>query len=188
MIIRFLSAVIALTLLAACGEKAPEDYVPLPRAYPRIAVYDSVYTRVTPLPLVWECNSGTQFSVRRAYFSHLVDIVYPAYKAKLHLTFQPIMTESQCYYAITRRQERIDFNIGRADTEVTEFVTPAGFEAALFVTPMSSPVPVQFMAINSGWFVSGDLALNHAPASADSIAPVIRSVERDIIHALKLMR
>lgn len=186
MIIRFLSAVIALTLLAACGEKAPEDYVPLPRAYPRIAVYDSVYAPVDSLPLVWECNTSAKVNNLRT--KSYVNIVYPAYSATLYLSFFNVTSEKDRLRVLANRQERMLFNAGASDSELTEFLTPPGFEVKMIVTPMGSPVPLQFLAVGSQWIVSGALHMRLAPESADSVAPVIRAVERDVVHALMQMR
>lgn len=188
MILRLLPAMIPLALLAACGRRAPEGDVPLPKAFPRIVVYDSVYAPVDSLPLVWECNTSAKAKVNNLGTKCYVNIVYPAYSATLYLSFFNVTSEKDRLRVLFNRHDRMCFNAGASDSELTEFLTPAGFEVKMMVTPMGSPVPLQLLAIGSQWIVSGALHMLQAPESADSVAPVIRAVERDVVHALMQMR
>ncbi len=173
----------------ACSEKAPEGGVPLPPAYPRIAAYPQKYAPVDSFPANWEANAECRTTVDhgrdRAVFA---STDYAAYRGKLMVTFTPVDDNNHLDKVIDNRLERMSLNTGGHQSELTTFETSAGFNAKILITRVSSPTPVQFLAEDGRRVVSGALMLDTAPTSADSIAPVIETVRRDIIHALTHLR
>lgn len=177
----------ALTAMIACTSRAPEGGIPLPPAYPRIAIADSVFAPLPSLPIRWEANEWARESARHtneAGGSVKLDLVYEPYRASLLLTFTPAGSPEKRTGILENRRERMALNTTGLHTRLNTFTTASGITAAILTAPAGSPTPVQFVADTGNWIVSGALLLDSAPASADSIAPVVRAVTRDITHAL----
>lgn len=174
------------SLLCACSGQTSRDKTPVPRpeAWPRIAIYDSIYQVVDSLPVVFEANASAKIEHTRPGW---VNINYPAYNSTIYLTVtetNPAEIES----VVDNRLERMALNISEnADARQEHFVSPE-FESLMLVSPGTRSTPLQFVATDRrSTVVSGTAFLHNAGqiASTDSVAPVIESLRHDIVHALK---
>lgn len=165
--------------------------IPRRTAYPRIEVYDSTYSPIKHLPINIEANAHALVHIDSMHTStdgnRWIDIVYPAYNATLHCTYSPADVAS-ISGIIGNRSERMSLNAGDLTSELTEISTPSGTTAHIVNTPSSNVTPVQFVASdNRSWVFSGALYLNSPgnKSNADSIAPVLKAVNRDIMHLIR---
>ena len=93
--------------------------------------------------------------------------------------------------AIDNRIARMALNAGGARSELTELTSEGGYECRVMTTPAGTVTPLQFLAFRpaGGEIVSGALFIDGAAtAQPDSFAPIVRAVERDIVHALKHLK
>lgn len=200
LIFRFLLLATCAVMLSSCGNKSgmpggdADDFVPVPRrhAYPRIVIPDSTftYTPVGKSNLVIAINNAATSTLRSSDDGNscFVDVVYHKLQSTIFYTITPI-NRTSLSDVIANRLERIRLNIGSSDAELLEFDTPAGFESKVFVTRGDISTPVQFIATDgSHLVVSGAAFVREAsPATADSIAPIVALLRRDIIHTLNTM-
>lgn len=165
--------------------------IPRRTAYPRIEIYDSAYTAVGQFPINIEVNENAVAQPDSAHTpsaNRWLNIIYPRYNATLHCTYSPVDT-STISSVMDNRTERMFLNAGDLTSEFTELNTPSGISGSILVTPDSKVTPVQFIATDrKRWVFSGALYFGNALTDADSIAPVIKAVKRDIIHTIKNLR
>lgn len=174
-------------LLAACGN-SNDDATPRRRAYPRIALYDSVYAAVDSFPVHFEANSEAP---RRMPRQGWLDIAYPRYGATIHLSAVSY-TPDRLGDEVDARRERMSLNLYGMTAETRHLTSDDGsFEAVLLVSRDPIATPLQFLAVDTlGMLVSGAVYMPgiDANSSVDSIAPAVAAMERDIVHALKTLR
>lgn len=182
--------------LASCseGNSDGQRLVARPTAYPRLAVYDSIYTDCG-LPAGFEVNAGatavnvTPEDKKRESETIWIDIKYPAYGATLHCTFIPVEpTGEKRDQMLANRHERMMLNLGDNFGRQTELQSEAGAETLILTTTGQTLTPVQFLSASERWIVSGGLQFADGNVKADSIAPLINAVQRDIIHAARRLR
>ncbi|MDE6588334.1 MAG: hypothetical protein K2K40_08355 [Paramuribaculum sp.] len=182
------AAIITASLAVSCGSGASVDDnatspVPLPRAWPRTALYDSTY-----IPAVADIEVNASTIVTVSHDGHAVDAVYPAYHATLYVTDSRTATVGEADAAAANRIERMKLNAGGRQSEQTTLVTPVGYEALVLVTPVGSLSPAQFIARAPRRVVSGAVVLDRAPVSADSLAPTLDALRRDLLHLITALR
>lgn len=174
------------SLLCACSGQTSRDKTPVPRpeAWPRIAIYDSIYQVVDSLPVVFEANASAKIEHTRPGW---VNINYPAYASTIYLTVTQT-TPAEIESVVDNRLERMALNIAD-NTDVTqEHIVSPDFESIMLISPGTRSTPVQFVSTDRrSTVVSGTAFLHNAGqiASTDSVAPVIESLRHDIVHALK---
>lgn len=184
-------------LLTACGGKDATDAVapavPRRHAYPRIELPDSAFAYVEGdvSGLSVAVNKAATAELRRADNdkSSFIDVDYPQLNSRIYFTITPV-DAATVGDVIANRMERVNLNLGGADAELIEFDSPAGFENKVITARGDISTPVQFIATDgSSAVVSGVAFVRDAsPATADSIAPVVEMLRRDVIHALKTLR
>lgn len=120
--------------------------------------------------------------------SQFIDVSYPGLHSTIYFTFTPVSTATAAE-VIDNRMERIGLNLGASEAELLEFDTPDGFENKVFVSRGDISTPVQFIATDGHTTVVSGAAfvIAASAATADSIAPVVDMLRRDIVHALKTM-
>ena len=185
-----LSAVILVTMLLA-GCSSDPGHTPVPRrpAFPRIALYDTVYAAVDSLPLHLELNAALKSEVKtRPDGSLWITARYPDYNATLYLTLSPVST-SDVESVVDNRTERIHLNINGAGINIEEADNVSGYHSNIVRTVSPSSTPLQFLAVNPRrprWVVSGSVFFEgmSATTSLDSIQPVYDAVGRDLRHAM----
>lgn len=174
------------SLLCACSGQTSRDKTPVPRpeAWPRIAIYDSIYQVVDSLPVVFEANASAKIEHTRPGW---VNINYPAYASTIYLTVTQT-TPAEIESVVDNRLERMALNIAD-NTDVTqEHIVSPDFESIMLISHGTRSTPVQFVSTDRrSTVVSGTAFLHNAGqiASTDSVAPVIESLRHDIVHALK---
>ncbi len=177
--------VLAALALAACSrEEKPADQggIPLPKAWPRTEVYDTIYRQAFDGSDI-QVNAGAAIipDDRKGW----INISYPAYRATLYLTDVWAPTAEGADGIEANRRERMDLNINGLRSVETSLSTPAGYNVTLLSTPSGTLTPLQFVARRQRRVVSGALVVDRLPVSADSIAPTLAAVEADIIHLVK---
>lgn len=185
----FVTLLIPLLLVAvsACGDGGG-DVTPRRHGFPRVQLYDSVYVAADSFPLHFEVNSQAVCRVPRRGW---LDVAYPSYGAILHVSALNCSGE-RLASELDKRRERMSLNLYGSSAE-TIHVSSADstFEAVLLVSGDAVNTPVQFLATDGrNLLVTGSAYLPgvRAESQADSIAPQVGALKRDIIHAIKQMR
>lgn len=188
MMLRLLPLSVALLLFVpGCSHKS-DTPVPRPVAYPRIEIYDSVFTPVPYLPLHFELSRHATITRDSSHAGSLwINALYPAYGATIHFTLTPV-NPATAAAVVDNRTERMSLNSGGHPTEITQLIAPSGFSSRILVTPAGSLTPVQFISVSPQWVVSGALYLPGADSNPDSVAPIVNAVYRDLIHTAKTIR
>ena len=173
-----------LALTAACGRN--EAAVPRPKAYPRIEIPDSVYNVFSGPFAAFEFNAScdTVQSSKTA-----LDVLYGPLNARLYTSQQQFKASENLTEAIANRNTRISLNLGGSQARTSTFVNEAGFECRIVTALDPVPTPVQFYCVSGdGRFVSGAAVFSDVSGSADSIAPAVRALERDVIRLAGSLR
>lgn len=189
-------------IAGGCGSNVSgdADAVPRRRAYPRIELPDSAFTFIQTesngfslapsRSLSLAINNATEYAVhsKDGNASLFIDVDYPGLNAAIYFTITPV-DNTTLTSVIDNRLERVSLNLGGADAELLEFDSPAGFENKMFVSRADISTPVQFIATDGETTViSGTSFLKDASAAnADSLAPVVNMLRRDILHTLKTL-
>lgn len=186
-----LAVAAAAPLTSSCGEKnsGSSGDVPLPYAYPRTALADTVYQSVGIGGLNFDVNSGA--TVADAPTAGGIDISYPAYRGRFYLSVNSESGPERLAEAIANRRHRFALNLTGAPARSESFVNDAGFVCELITTAEAIPTPVMFLAhdgkhsLLSGAFAFGSL---DPAATADSIAPTVDALRADALRLLRSLR
>lgn len=188
--VRFLLLTIIAGGVSSC--KSGEDNTAIPRrhAYPRIEIPIESYSEVDVdgKGLIIAVNEGAIYERRAADDgdAKFLDVEYPQFNSTIFYTITPV-EQSTIENVIANRLERIRLNLGDADAELLEFDSPQGFENKVFVSHGDISTPVQFISTDGRKVVVSGVAFvkDASAATADSIAPIVELLRRDIVHALK---
>jgi hypothetical protein len=171
--------------LGSCRNSDDSAAVPRPRAYPRVAVYDSIYTAVTEDCPRLELNSACRISsANEGWYT----AEYPDYNAMLYITVTH-RQGAELREACDNRIQRIALNLGGNSAETFCFDTDSA-EGRLIRSVESRQMPLQFYATDrSGWLVTGALFMPGVDQSAplDSLRPIVNAIERDLRHTLTVI-
>lgn len=173
---------ILLALLGACSDRRP---APIPRrqAWHRIEVYPESYSEVNGFML----NDSARYEPGAS--AGWFDIVYPAYKARVNCTLTSVSSPEELDEVMLNRLERLERNAAGAPGELTELTSSGGVGCLLMVTPGAVATPVQFLATDSVRSVfSGTAVFSSRELKADSVAPAVEAIERDILYMLKNLK
>jgi hypothetical protein len=172
-------------MLAACTSGDKSVAVPRPEAYPRIALYDTVYCQLKDAPMRFMVNEACSVSSsRRGWYN----IAYPAYGGVIFLTITDT-TANGLKTVYENRLERIGLNLGGVAAERLT-LTNGEYDAMLVTSQDVRQMPLQFLATDnvrhviSGAFFMSDVT---ADAPIDSLQPIVDAVSYDLIHSLKLL-
>lgn len=177
----------AAILLSGCSEDRQRNVVPRPTAYPRPTLYEPAYIAIDSLPVAFEINSSALLSVRQPGKNGTVwaDISYPAYGATMHLTFTPV-DSSSLEEVMANRAQRMALNLGTNEGVQTDVPSDNGeFESIVLTSAGQTLTPVQILSVSDRWVVSGALRFTSGNTNADSLMPMLKAVERDMIHAAR---
>lgn len=176
-------AVLVLGALSCTRQPAP---VPRPRAFQRIETPDSVYCIFYGPVATFEINASAD-TLHPSETA--LDVLYGTLGARLYTSQRRFKAPENLTEAIDNRITRISLNLGGAQARSASFVNDAGFECTVVTALDPVPTPVQFYACDaSGRFVNGAAVFALAPSSADSVAPAVAALERDVIHLLESLR
>lgn len=169
-----------LVLLAGCGRERPVA-VPRPLAWPRVATYSAAYHAEEAFGgrLTLMVNDSARVTHPAEMWA---DIIYPAYGLTVNATLTPFGPG-----VMENRSERMALNLGGASAELTRLTTPGGWHATLVSAPSAGLTPLQFLATDSARYVlSGTVTPAYdSTAPVDSVMPLLRALEADLIHMLK---
>ena len=178
------ACVLAVAALAGCS-KAPDTSVPRPRAYPRIALYDTAYRVVEAAPVCFEANAGAEAECRPG----ACDIRYPRYGATVYVGVTAVRPENGGIAAhIENRLQRMALNLEGVPSHHAEVAVPPGCVARLVIADGPSATPVQLLyadtvrcivASAAAFLHDGTLRVRGAGA-VDSLRPVTDALAADL--------
>lgn len=167
---------------AGCGGNSSYTPVPLPEAYPRVNVADSVFTSVDIAGLLLDVNSASDTA---RISGNWLDIRYPDYGGILHISVNDHSGDTGINKAIANRRQRVSLNLGGAPAVTENFMSGSGeFACELIISHDGGVTPVQFIASDGRFLLSGTFAMGHPSSNPDSIAPVVKAVSRDVRRML----
>ena len=190
----FLLLILSAVMAVSCGDRSsaslPEGSdVPLRYAYPRVAVPDTVYSRLQSGPLSFEVNSAAMACASAN--DRGLDLFYPAYRGKIYLSVNDEMSAERLASAITNRRQSFALNHAGAPAKSSVFVNDAGFVCELTYTDEAIVTPVLFLAHDGRKLLfSGAFAFDALDrrATADSVAPVTAAIRADVMRLLHSLR
>lgn len=187
----FCLASLALTLFSCSGHDSGPTAIPRRQAYPRIQLYDTIYT-ASGLPAEFETNRSATVIRNNPGKSDAgpvwIDISYPVYGATLSCTFTPVADDKSRQAVIDNRLERMSLNLGDRYAEQTEMMSEGGYSTIILDAKGTTVTPLQFLSAGRQWVISGAMYFSRESINADSVRPAIDAVKNDIIHAAKRLR
>lgn len=183
--LRGIIAAIAACSLWACSHSHQEVSIPKRPGYPRAYAYDTCYVQAQGVPIAIEVNSQAQHHAIKRGGAYWLNIDYPRYNASIYCTFTPV-TPATVASVLDNRSERLQLNLGGAVADMEQYETPAGYSVAIATAPSAKATPLQFLASNGRWVLSGAAFFNNSDqfVDIDSVAPMVATLRRDIEHAL----
>ena len=181
----WLIAILVTMMLCECSNENINK--PRRKAYPRINIHDSTYTKIPNSPIHFEMNNVAKITLDSINNnSHWINIFYKPYNATIYCTFTPI-DKSTLENIIENRTERMALNSGANSSELIELTNANGFKSKILITEQSKVTPVQFLSTNNlNWVISGAIYFDkNSSSNPDSIRPIINALKRDVIHAMK---
>lgn len=178
----------AILLFVACRN----DYVPKPRGYIRIDLPEKEYVRFDttyPYSFPYPVYSTVITDTGPATEPYWLDIVFPRFKAKIHISYKEVEGNLNRYLEDTRSM--VMKHIPRANAireEVFIFRESEVYGTVYHIEGIAAASPVQFFATDSSkHFLRGALYFQAAPNN-DSLAPVIEFITRDIEQLCSRLR
>lgn len=185
--------ILAAIIIGGCENNARQNNdiaVPRREAYPRLQICDTVYATTPGLPLHIELNAGTTVEIdRRPDGVVWLSQKYPSYGITVFYTLLPGDSKS-LEAALQRSLRRITDNIGGAPADRSEAESPNGFYNYLLRPRGLNPFPLQFISTDGNtWLLTASATYTngHLPESADSVAPMLGALQRDIVHTLNTL-
>lgn len=171
--------ILCVTICSSCGER----YIPKPRGYYRIAIPDTAYSRFAPTgyPYSFALSGNATVQTRQAAGEHYwIDIVYPAFDARIHCSYKPIEGNLR---ALSDDAQRFVYKHAGMASAIPE----QGYQnereriwGVLYELQGNTASPFQFyMTDSTHHFFRGAVYFNCAPQQ-DSLAPVIDYIEKDV--------
>ncbi len=187
---RFLLLLSVIISLYACSE---EEYTPKPKGYNRIDLPRHAYVLLQePHPYVFEYSQSAKIlkDTFRIAEPDWIHVYYPTLRANIQLTYKPIGHDPRKFAEMIDDAHRLvsKHQIKADAIEESAIKTPSGKTAAIF--ELSGEVPSQFqfyITDSTQHFLRGALYFPTATKN-DSLAPIIKFIEEDIIHLLNTTR
>ncbi|WP_207429331.1 gliding motility lipoprotein GldD [Pedobacter sp. SYSU D00535] len=184
--IAYISVVITLFLLAACGG----DYSPKPRGYFRITFpekeyqqFDSICPFTFKYPIYATVTPDNSKDAKPCW----LDLNYPQFNGKIHLSYQPI-TSQKVFNQLVEDARTFAFKHTVKATGIDEglITYPEKDVYGIYYTIAGNTASsVQFFLTDSSrHYVRGALYFDEAPR-LDSIQPVLDFVKKDIDVMIK---
>ncbi|GAB3949396.1 hypothetical protein GCM10028805_25500 [Spirosoma harenae] len=191
--IKYVSILLSGILLAACGSKSSDNYVPKPKGFPRLDLPIQRYKLLDPVhPYQFEYNQIARIlpdSFARSE-PHWIFINYPTFQASVQLTYKPIRNDVNRLHAMLEDSYKLAarHNIKAYAIEQKKIRLKSGLEASLIDLSGEVPSQVQFITTDSTThFLRGALYFNTATEN-DSLQPVIQYIRKDILHLLNTLK
>jgi gliding motility-associated lipoprotein GldD len=180
--------IIACFLITGCNQ----DYTPKPRGYFRIDLPEKQYVRFdTTYPYTFEYPAYSRiiFDNRPTSEPYWINIDYPQFKGRIHISYKPVKGNLVEYLEDARtfvlkhipKADAIDDSlIYRPDDQVYGLV--------YYIDGAGAASPCQFFVTDSSsHFLRAALYFGVTPNN-DSLAPVIQFIEEDIRHMISTFR
>jgi gliding motility-associated lipoprotein GldD len=187
------AVVLIVTLLAACGG----NYTPKPRGYFRIElpkkqyqVFDEPgYPYSFEYPVYAKIVKDTSFFRKKPENPWWINVVFPSFNGKIYISYKVIGKEYTLDRLVNDAYTMSYKNDVRADAIVPEyFHTPNHVSGIFYNVSGNAATAKQFFATDSTHhFLRGALYFYAVP-NADSLAPVVRFVEKDMWHLLETLK
>lgn len=178
-----LLAAAAVAALALCACTGGHDPSPRPRAFARANAYGDSLAACTVAGVAFDVNAAAAVATPRPGWA---DIAYGRHRATLHLSVLREPTPEAMADAMANRSERMSLNLAGRRARVSDFVNAGGFRVRLVDALEPAPVPLQFMAADSGAtvFVSGAVAISGPVEPADSASEALADLRRQLMFTL----
>lgn len=187
-----LGLLILLFALAACGDP---QATPKPRSFPRIEWpeaegYQAFRTEVCPFtfehPVYTSLQRDTTFFEEAPAHPCWYDLYYPAFDARLHLTYVPVGLDGKGLEELRLDAfEMADWHNRRANYIDELLIQRDSVSGVAFDINGPAASPFQFFLTDSTrHFLRGSLYFN-TQARPDSLAPVAAFVKEDILHLIE---
>ena len=180
---------------AACGG-GNSDFVPKPKAYPKMALPQKSYQAVSPidLPLNFDIPKYSQLqpdtNQQGVHTPGWYNLQFPSLDVTLHLTYYKFKSWNLFDSLIYDTRKLVNKHIQKADDIVerpTQFLNPQA-KGLVFSIQGNTATNFNFYVTDSAsHFLRGALYFNHHTES-DSIAPVYQFLEADVLHLIKSLK
>lgn len=180
---------------AACGG-GNSDFVPKPKAYPKMALPQKSYQAVSPtdLPLNFDIPKYSQLqpdtNQQGVHTPGWYNLQFPSLDVTLHLTYYKFNSWNLFDSLIYDTRKLVNKHIQKADDIVerpTQFLNSQA-KGLVFSIQGNTATNFNFYVTDSAsHFLRGALYFNHHTES-DSIAPVYQFVEADVLHLIKSLK
>ncbi|RAK02531.1 gliding motility-associated lipoprotein GldD [Larkinella arboricola] len=185
--------VLSAVLLAACGGRNADNYVPKPKGYNRIDLPPHRYQPLTEAhPYTFEYSREARIlpDTFRGAQPHWIFVHYPEFKASVQLTYHSVQnSEKRLAGMIADSYKLAAMHNEKAYAFKEEVIQlPSGLKADVLSITGEVPSQLQFFTTDTTThFLRGALYFNTATRN-DSLAPVIDYVRKDVLHLLKTLR
>ncbi len=175
--------------LVACSKS--DTAVPREHAYPRIALYDTVYRVVRVSSVSFEVNADAALDTR----STACDIHYPRYNATIYVGVAAVKPDSIAAHRANRLQ-RMALNLDGVPAHYGDVEASEGSLARLVIADGLSATPVQALyadtvngiVVSAAAFMHDGTLMQRGPAAVDSLRPVTEALTADMIRLLRTIR
>lgn len=170
-----LLTVLLLLALASCSNR---DTAPRPRGFARVEAYGDSLKTVDLGPVTLQVNAEAGIESPQPGW---LNVSYGRLGATMYLTADVYAERDSLRSALRNRSERISLNLSgrRAQNEVS--TNAAGMHIKLTRALEPAPIPLQFMAFDSvDTFVSGAVVMSGPVEPADSLAPTLAELSRQL--------
>ncbi|WP_421827566.1 gliding motility lipoprotein GldD [Larkinella sp.] len=180
-------------LLAACGSRDADNYVPKPKGYNRIDLPSHQYQKLKEAhPYTFEYSRQARIlpDTFRGAQPHWIFIHYPAFKASVQLTYHPVLhNEKRLAGMIGDSYKLAAMHNEKAYAFKEELIQlPGGLKADVLSITGEVPSQLQFFTTDTTThFLRGAVYFNVATRN-DSLAPVIDYLRKDVLHLLKTLQ
>lgn len=174
------------------GQLEQATYVPKPPGYPRIVLPPHAYTSLQgSFPYTFEVSQHaivTQDTSPNAE-SYWINICYPAFEAKIQLTYKPVKNNPQLLreYCTDAYKLTAKHQIKASSIQEKSLKSKQGHTAIMAELRGEVPSQVQFYTTDMAHhFLRGALYFNTATQN-DYLAPIIDFIREDIIHLIQTL-
>jgi gliding motility-associated lipoprotein GldD len=186
---KYLPLIFLLVLILAGCE---HEYTPKPRGYFRIDLPEKQYARFDttyPYSFEYPAYSRIIFDTRPTSEPFWINIDYPQFKGRIHISYKPVKGNLVEYLEDARTF--VVKHIPKADAIDDSLIYSPDervFGLIYYIGGAGAASPCQFfLTDSSSHFLRGALYFNVTPNN-DSLAPVIQFIEADIRHMIATFR
>ncbi len=195
-LISIFSGLLVVIFLAACSGGATPS--PKPRGYPRVDFPERNYVRfdssfcdfVFEYPDYMEVEPDTDFFGEAPAHPCWFNLYYPGFDSRVHMSYYPVGEEKSLSTLVNDAFELVDWHKKRANYIEEIRIERPGQRVYGFAFEIEGPAASGyqfFLTDSTAHFLRGALYFD-TEARPDSLAPVTRFVETDIVHLLETFR